>query len=112
MSVRFASRCGTKGVVGKFFHRPWDLNATEFSRFKTGRSALKANLGAAENVGVQGGLHDFAGSLLRWGSLVRGTVMLKWRAHGSLSAQQFRQWGGPYGFFLCTPSSDPRLKKA
>jgi hypothetical protein len=42
----------------------------------------------------------------------RENLMQEWRDQGSLSAQQFRQWGGPYNFFLCTPSSDPKLKKA
>src|SRR5215469_5868027 len=42
----------------------------------------------------------------------RQKLMQKWRTHGGLSAQQFRQWGEPYAFFLCTPSSDPHLKKA
>jgi hypothetical protein len=44
--------------------------------------------------------------------VARQNLMQEWRDQGSLSAQQFRQWGGPYGFFLCTPSSDPKLKKA
>ena len=44
--------------------------------------------------------------------VARQNLMQEWRARGSLSAQQFRQWGGPYYFFLCTPSSDPKLKKA
>ena len=44
--------------------------------------------------------------------MARQNLMQEWREQGNLSAQQFRQWGGPYGFFLCTPSSDPKLKKA
>ena len=44
--------------------------------------------------------------------VARQNLMQEWRDQGSLSAQQFRQWGGPYYFFLCTPSSDPKLKRA
>jgi hypothetical protein len=38
-------------------------------------------------------------------------LMQEWRKHGSLSAQQFRQYGGPSLFFRCVAGSDPHLVK-
>jgi hypothetical protein len=42
----------------------------------------------------------------------RVKMMQQWRERGSLSAQQFRQYGGPSFLFRCAAESDPHLVKS
>ncbi len=42
----------------------------------------------------------------------RQKLMQEWREHGRLSAQQYRQYGGPGLFFRCVAGSDPHLVKS
>jgi hypothetical protein len=44
--------------------------------------------------------------------VARRQLMQQWRRDGSISEQQFRQWGGASIFFFCVPSSNPHLTKS